>query len=31
MAAQRKYPGELGERAVKTVFEFRERDGKRHG
>jgi hypothetical protein len=31
MAAQRKYPGELRERAVKMVFEIRERDGKGHG
>jgi hypothetical protein len=28
MAAQRKYPDELHERAVKMVFEIRERDGK---
>ena len=27
MAAQRKYPEELRERAVKMVFEIRERDG----
>ena len=31
MAAQRKYPDELRERAVKMVFEVRERDGKGHG
>ena len=31
MAAQRKYPEELGERAVKMVFEVREREGKGHG
>jgi hypothetical protein len=31
MAAQRKYPEELRERAVKIVFEIRERDGKGHG
>ena len=31
MAAQRKYPGELRDRAVKMVFEVRERDGKGHG
>jgi transposase len=31
MAAQRKYPEELRERAVKMVFEIRERDGKGHG
>jgi transposase len=31
MAAQRKYPDELRERAVKMVFEIRERDGKGHG
>jgi len=31
MAAQRKYPEELRERAVKMVFEVRERDGKGHG
>ena len=31
MAAQRKYPEELRERAVKLVFEIRERDGKGHG
>ncbi|MGZ6798012.1 MAG: transposase [Nocardioidaceae bacterium] len=31
MAAQRKYPGELRERAVKMVFEVRERDGSGHG
>src|SRR6266700_8050321 len=28
MPAQRKYPGELRERAVKMVFEDRDRDGK---
>jgi transposase-like protein len=27
MAAQRKYPDELRERAVKMVLEIRERDG----
>jgi transposase len=31
MAAQRKYPDELRERAVKMVFEVREQDGKGHG
>jgi transposase len=31
MPAQRKYPDELRERAVKMVFEIRERDGKGHG
>jgi len=31
VAAQRKYPEELRERAVKMVFEIRERDGKGHG
>ena len=31
MAAQRKYPDELRERAVKMVFEIRELDGKGHG
>jgi transposase len=31
MAAQRKYPEELRERAVKMVFEIRERDGKGNG
>src|SRR6185437_12960495 len=31
MAAQRKYPEELRERAVKMVFEIRARDGKGHG
>ena len=31
MAAQRKYPDELRDRAVKMVFEIRERDGKGHG
>ena len=28
MAAQKKYPDELRERAVKMVLEIRERDGK---
>ena len=28
MAAQRKYPEELRKRAVKMLFEIRERDGK---
>ena len=31
MSAQRKYPDELRERALKMVFEIRERDGKGHG
>ena len=31
MAAQRKYPDELRERAVRIVFEIRELDGKGHG
>jgi transposase len=31
MLAQRKYPEELRERAVKMVSEIRERDGKGHG
>ena len=31
MAAQRKYPEELRERAVKMVFEVREQAGKGHG
>jgi hypothetical protein len=31
MPAQRKYPDELRERAVKMVFEVRERDGKGTG
>lgn len=31
MPAQRKYPEELRERAVKMVFEVRERDGKGRG
>jgi transposase len=31
MPAQRKYPEELRERAVKMVFEVGERDGKGHG
>ena len=30
MAAQRKYPEELRERAVKMVFEVRERGEKGH-
>ena len=29
MAAQRKYPDELRERAVKMLLEVREREGKR--
>ena len=29
--AQRKYPDELRDRAVKMVLEIRERDGKGHG
>jgi hypothetical protein len=28
VAAQRKYPDELRERAVKMLFEVREREGK---
>jgi hypothetical protein len=28
MAAQKKYPDELRERAVKMLFEVREREGK---
>jgi transposase len=31
MPAQRKYPEELRERAVKMVCEIREREGKGHG
>ena len=31
MAAQRKYPEELRERAVKMLFEVREREGKGRG
>jgi transposase len=31
MAAQRKYPEELRERAVKAVLEIREREGWGHG
>ena len=31
MAAQKKYPDELRERAVKMVLEVREREGKGHG
>jgi hypothetical protein len=31
MPAQRKYPEELRERAVKMVAEIREREGKGHG
>ena len=31
MAAQKKYPDELRERAVKMVLEIRERDGKGQG
>ena len=31
MAAQRKYPEELRERAVKMVYEVRERDGRGRG
>jgi transposase len=31
MPAQRKYPEELRERAVKMVLEIREREGKGHG
>ncbi len=31
MAALRKYPDELRERAVKMVFDIREQDGKGHG
>ena len=31
MVAQRKYPEELRERAVKMVLEVREREGRGHG
>src|SRR5260370_41808560 len=31
MPAQRKYPDELRERAVKMVLEIRQREGKGHG
>ena len=31
MAAQKKYSDELRERAVKMLFEVREREGKGHG
>jgi transposase len=31
MVAQRKYPDELRDRAVKMVLEIRARDGKGHG
>ena len=31
MAAQKKYPDELRERAVKMLFEVREREGRGHG
>src|SRR5690242_19817336 len=31
MPAQRKYPDELRERAVKMVLEIRQRDGSGHG
>ena len=31
MAAQRKYPDELRERAVRMLFEVREREGRGHG
>jgi len=31
MAAQKKYPDELRERAARMVLEIRERDGKGHG
>ena len=31
MTAQRKYPDELRERAVKMLFEVRERESKGHG
>ena len=31
MAAQKKYPDELRERAVKMLFDVREREGKGHG
>ena len=31
MAAQRKYPEELRQRAIKMLFEVREREGRGHG
>jgi len=31
MVAQKRYPDELRDRAVKMVLEIRERDGKGHG
>ena len=31
MAAQKKYPDELRERAVRMLFEVREREGKGRG
>ena len=31
MAAQKKYPDELRERAVRMLFEVREREGRGHG
>jgi transposase len=31
VAAHKKYPDELRERAVQAVFEIREREGKGHG
>ena len=31
MPAQRKYPDELRERAVRMVLEIRQTDGKGHG
>jgi hypothetical protein len=31
MAAQKKYPDELRERAVKMLFEVREREGRGRG
>jgi hypothetical protein len=31
MPAQRKYPDELRERAVRMVLEIRQREGKGHG
>jgi hypothetical protein len=31
MAAQKKYPDELRERAVRMLFEVRERERKGHG
>jgi transposase len=31
MPAQRRYPDELGERAVKMVLKIRQREGKGHG